>query len=124
MEFSTILLVIIFHRIGFILISIATGVIVMLPHIFQYDEDREFAERTMKILLKVSKLGLYLLVTSGLIRLSYNIPTYITIKLFFATIIIYLYFLYSIPYDDKNYLRKNILRLLIIAITATIGYLI
>lgn len=118
------LLVIILHRVGFVLLCISAGVLMLLKKIFTYQDDQVFARKSMQILLIVARFGLVILVTTGMIRLTYYIPALILVKLLSVLLVIIQFFAWKISFDDINYLQKNVIRLLTILATAIIGLLI
>ena len=124
MELNSILLVIIIHRVGFILLIITSGVNVFLPIMFDRESDYEFAQKTYGKLLLVARLGILFLIITGPIRLSYNIPEYIIVKLILAFLVLLSFTILKVEYDDVKFKEKNIVRIVIVLITATTGLLI
>ncbi len=124
MAFNSILFVIIVHRIGFLLLAISSGVNVFLPMIFERETDVDFARSMYAKLLLVSRLGILLLFITGPFRLGYNIPQYIWVKLILVTILLLLFTVWRVTYDDKKYREKNVVRVVLIIITATVGLII
>ena len=69
------------HRIGMILALIPAMVIIILPSIYPKEDDSDFATKTYRVLLTLARGGILLLIFSGMIRLQYEIPTLLPLKL-------------------------------------------
>ncbi|MHA2092672.1 MAG: hypothetical protein ACW98K_17645 [Candidatus Kariarchaeaceae archaeon] len=119
LAFETIITVI--HRIGMILVFIPAVVIVLLPSIFPKQDDRDFATRTYQVLLNIARAGILLLIFSGMIRLQYEIPTLLPLKLIFVVISLGVFFVINTTYSQDNFLRISTLRVVSVVGTGIVG---
>lgn len=119
LAFETIITVI--HRIGMILALIPAIVIIVLPSIFPKQDDHDFASRTYQVLLNIARGGILLLVFSGMIRLQYEIPTMLPVKLIFAGISLGVFFHINTTYSQGNFTRISALRVMSVVVTGIVG---
>ena len=124
MAISFIFIVVLIHRIGVIFLAISSVVITILPNIFDQEIDYEFASNAYVGLLRFCKIGLLMLIVSGLIRLTFSIPEFIIVKLFFVLIVISLVFFKKVSYNNNNFMFYSLLRVISVIVTATVGLLI
>ncbi|MDH5403323.1 MAG: hypothetical protein OEY49_12580 [Candidatus Heimdallarchaeota archaeon] len=74
--------------------------------------------------MKLEYFSLFILIPTGILRLNYEIPKYITIKIISVIITLFTLFFIKTNYDDVNYQKIFSLRVLFVMLTALIGILI
>ena len=121
---SFLVLVIIFHRIGMIILFISSAVCPFLPIIFPDERDQPFAKRTYLYLYKVSIIGLTILGITGPIRLSYGIPKFFIFKALGIVTVFYLFLFKRNEYQNPDFVKYASYRIAAVITTATIGLLL
>lgn len=117
---STFLIILIMHRVGTIVILVGVSVMPVLPIVFSKETDYAFRERAFSFLLWFARLGLTILVITGILRLTYGIPALFWLKLIFI-ITNSLFLLKPLRPGHERYSMYSITLIILLLTTAGIG---
>ena len=115
------LLPILFHRIGLIISFVSAVIINSIPWIYQHESDTPFAIKINHICIYAARIGLTILLITGLLRLQNGIPDSIIIKLIFVIITVIISFLVKPASKIKKYDLLPLLLFSSISITSLVG---
>ena len=115
------LLPILFHRIGLIISFVSAVIINSIPWIYQHESDTSFAIKINHICIHAARIGLTVLLITGLLRLQNGIPDSIIIKLIFVIITVIISFLVKPASKIKKYDLLPLLLFSSISITSLVG---
>jgi len=121
------LLPILLHRIGLIIAFVSSGVLVVLPRVFNKEEDLRFASKLSVVLKNSLRFGFLILVVTGLIRFEirfHHLFPLIIVKMLAAATTVTWSIIKLPKYPDPMYDRNHLIQFILIFTTSSVGILL